>query len=139
MKDKTITVSVPDFCPEDCEKFKLYGDVIEYYTQEDCLVERHIRYCCKHEDDCQRLYTQLKKRETERDEIEVDEPVDDEDAVTFYKVKDALPGACFHGEVWHRCPYCDDAWEAMGATYKDVMGIGKTYKCEKCGRIMRVR
>lgn len=62
MKDKTITVQVPSFCPEDCDKFKLYGDVTEFYTGDDCLVERHFRYCCKHEDDCQRLYTQLKTR-----------------------------------------------------------------------------
>ena len=62
MKDKTITVRVPDFCPEDCENFKLYGDVTSLYATDDYLVERHIRYCCKHEDECQRLYTQLETR-----------------------------------------------------------------------------
>lgn len=62
MKDKTITVRVPDFCPEDCKKFKLCYDVTEFYAEDGRIAERHIRYACKHEDDCRRLYEQLETR-----------------------------------------------------------------------------
>ena len=54
MKGKTITVRVPDFCPEDCPEFRLSTDVAH--------IERTVRYSCEHEYNCRRLYEQLKTR-----------------------------------------------------------------------------
>ena len=35
----------------------------------------------------------------------------DLETVNVMELKDALPGACFHGEVWVKCPYCGKATE----------------------------
>ena len=62
MKDKQITIKVPDFCPEDCPEFKLCVDVTGLYATDDALVERLTSYSCKREDDCMRLYEIIETR-----------------------------------------------------------------------------
>ena len=39
-----------------------------------------------------------------------------------------LGGACFHGEVWMRCPHCGVGIEAHG-----IPDGVKIHKCHKCG------
>lgn len=31
--------------------------------------------------------------------------------INVESLKDSLPGACFHGEVWVKCPYCGEGTE----------------------------
>lgn len=115
MKDKTITVRVPDFCPEDCPEFEIHDERFEFRTIDEGLrFEQETRYNCEHEGLCRMLHNQIQKEE----------------------IKDSLPGDCFHG--WHRCPYCGEGFEATGVTlYKTKHG--NLYECKKCGKKMRVR
>lgn len=64
MKDKTITVRVPDFCPEDCPELEIHKEVCEFRTIDKgwAVYERAIRYSCEREGDCRRLYGQLETR-----------------------------------------------------------------------------
>jgi len=50
-------------------------------------------------------------------------------------LKDAIPGAYFHGEEWVECPHCGSAVEMVGsgAPLKDHYYI---VKC-KCGKLFR--
>ena len=49
-------------------------------------------------------------------------------------LKDSLPGACFHGEVWVKCPYCGKATEiGYFPPEKDGYFI---IECE-CGKLYR--
>lgn len=43
-----------------------------------------------------------------------------------YEKKRLLPGDCFHGEIWYRCPYCFTGVEAYS--------IPKDRICHKCGK-----
>ena len=47
---------------------------------------------------------------------------------------DALPGACFHGEVWMRCPHCKEEIEMMGMYGKEVDAYKeyRIYQCPRC-------
>lgn len=51
-------------------------------------------------------------------------------------IKNALPGECFHGEVWMRCPYCRKATEMVGSTPIKVQDGYRIYKCE-CGELFK--
>lgn len=56
--------------------------------------------------------------------------------INVNKLRDSLGGACFHGEVWVKCPYCGKAHETMGChDRKDGYYI---IKCE-CGNYFRDR
>lgn len=46
----------------------------------------------------------------------------------------ALSGACFHGEVWMRCPHCNYGIEMMGMFGKeiDTYESYRIYQCPKC-------
>lgn len=62
----------------------------------------------------------------------------EEEQVNLWEIKDALSGACFHGEVWVRCPYCKEAHEMVGSTpliRKDGYDI---YRCD-CGKLFKNR
>jgi len=55
------------------------------------------------------------------------------------KIPNALAGACFHGEVWVKCPHCMSGNQMMGkqALYKqDGYSI---YKCDECGKLFKDR
>lgn len=58
MKDKTITVRVPDFCPEDCPGFEIHAERCEYHTL-DGVYERMLNYACEHEGRCRMLYSEV--------------------------------------------------------------------------------
>lgn len=63
MKDKTITVRVPDFCPEDCGEFKIHEERREFRTINDgLLLEHETVYLCENEGHCRRLHVQLETR-----------------------------------------------------------------------------
>lgn len=52
-------------------------------------------------------------------------------------IPNALSGACFHGEVWVKCPRCNSGNQMMGkeALYKkDGWFI---YKCDNCGKLFK--
>ena len=50
------------------------------------------------------------------------------------KLRDSRTGACFHGEVWVRCPYCETAHQMVGCSdRKDGYYI---VKCN-CGNYFR--
>ena len=54
-------------------------------------------------------------------------------------IPNALSGACFHGEVWVKCPHCMSGNQMMGkqALYKqDEYSI---YKCDECGKLFKDR
>lgn len=55
----------------------------------------------------------------------------------FGKLYRATEGACFHGEVWERCPYCKWGHEMMGKRpkYTRESGRVKIYECEHCGKL----
>lgn len=58
MKDKTITVCVPDFCPEDCDEFDCVTDIREYRDVNGNLwKDRGFR--CKHEYLCWALHSSV--------------------------------------------------------------------------------
>ena len=54
-------------------------------------------------------------------------------------IKEALPGACFHGEVWMSCPHCGEAFESYSAHSEYVKGKFRYYKCTKCGNMFKDR
>lgn len=49
----------------------------------------------------------------------------------------AEPGACFHGEVWVRCPHCHAGNEMMSARSEFKIDDWCVYKCEKCGKYFK--
>lgn len=55
----------------------------------------------------------------------------------FGRVHSAVSGACFHGEVWVRCPHCKMGNEMMGARPKCTREKGrvKIYECEHCKKL----
>lgn len=58
MKDKTITVRVPDFCPEDCPEFDIHVERCEYHAL-DGVYGRMLNYACVHEGRCRMLYGEV--------------------------------------------------------------------------------
>lgn len=61
-----------------------------------------------------------------------------EDQIDIWEIKDALSGACFHGEVWVRCPYCYEAHQMVGSTPVAVKDGFRIYKCS-CGKLFKDR
>lgn len=59
--------------------------------------------------------------------------------IDVFGIKDAIPGPCFHGEVWVKCPYCKEPQELMGVT--PIMEIDgcKMFKCSKCDMTYKER
>jgi len=57
----------------------------------------------------------------------------------IYLIPNALYGACFHGEVWVRCPKCLEAIEIVGARPVDEVKGYRIYKCRKCGDLFKDR
>lgn len=55
------------------------------------------------------------------------------------KIPQALYGACFHGEVWIRCPFCQEGLETMGAKEEYCNAKFRFYKCKKCGKLFKDR
>lgn len=47
----------------------------------------------------------------------------------------ALPGDCFHGEIWVKCPHCQSGNEMMGAEPVFVRDGIRVYECEDCGKL----
>lgn len=50
-------------------------------------------------------------------------------------LRDCIPGACFHGEVWVECLYCGKGHELMGCSSDRKDGY-LIIKCE-CGNYFR--
>lgn len=48
------------------------------------------------------------------------------------EIRKAVPGACFHGEVWCRCPYCGKGHELMGKRPIRSQDGYRIYLCD-CG------
>lgn len=54
----------------------------------------------------------------------------------FGELRSAIGGACFHGEVWVRCPHCGWGHEMMGERPKFTRDDGtKIYQCKNCGEL----
>ena len=54
-------------------------------------------------------------------------------------IPEALKGACFHGEVWVRCPHCKSGAELMGKPAIDKQEGYFIYKCDECGKLFKDR
>ena len=52
--------------------------------------------------------------ETEKSEKTMSEIIAENGYRSAAFVPHVLPGACFHGECWERCPHCGDSIEMMG-------------------------
>lgn len=61
------------------------------------------------------------------------------DEIDVSNIPSLKDGACFHGEIWMVCPYCDNAMEMMGSTYLLKKNGYKLYQCEKCKKIVKDR
>ena len=48
----------------------------------------------------------------------------------------ALSGACFHGEVWVKCPHCGKAHQVVGWTPLMKKGRYDVYRCD-CGKLFK--
>ena len=60
MKDKTITVRVPDFCPEDCPEFEISESENEYCQADDGMVYHAEKtYSCYYEGRCRMLHSEV--------------------------------------------------------------------------------
>lgn len=57
MKTKTIEVSVPDFCPEDCPEFELEKTVYE------SMVDSFVLFSCRHAAFCERTHMEADEYE----------------------------------------------------------------------------
>ena len=57
--------------------------------------------------------------------------------INISSIPKSMRGACFHGEVWVRCPYCHSGNELMGATPEFRIDKWEVYKCEKCGKYFK--
>ena len=54
-----------------------------------------------------------------------------------YRIPDAISGACFHGEVWMKCPHCGRAHEMVGWTPFAKRKGFRIYKCN-CGKLFKI-
>ena len=99
---------------------------------------------------CHEIFKQEKKdmayeqltmiKEEEAKEI-IDTPLKDLDTdkideFHISQIKHCLSGAVFHGEVWVRCPYCENGNELQGKDRKKCRGYS-LYECEKCHKIFK--
>ena len=66
----------------------------------------------------------------------MDEYIGKHEKINVYKIENALTGACFHGEVWVRCPHCHEAHEMVGSTPLMVKDGYRIYRC-KCGELFK--
>ena len=58
--------------------------------------------------------------------------------IQTFLIKDAMNGACFHGEVWVICPHCGESNEVSYAKpWREKDGY-KIVKCA-CGRLYKYR
>ena len=57
--------------------------------------------------------------------------------IEINKIPDAKSGACFHGEVWVRCPHCNNTIEIQGARYEYKENGFRVYKCKSCGKYFK--
>lgn len=69
-----------------------------------------------------------------------------------FSLPSAIPKACFHGENWCACPYCEKSFEVWDCEYerdgfekarvyrnKDQEEIiGNHFKCGQCGKVFRL-
>lgn len=55
------------------------------------------------------------------------------------KIPNALPGACFHGEVWVKCPHCNAGNQMMGRQALYKQDEYRVYKCDECGKLFKDR
>lgn len=51
----------------------------------------------------------------------------------------ALSGACFHGEVWVKCPHCMSGNQMMGKKELYKQDGYSIYKCDECGKLFKDR
>lgn len=57
----------------------------------------------------------------------------------FHSIEEALPGHCFHGEVWAQCPHCNKAYEMQSFKPIFIHGGWNIYKCNNCGKLFKDR
>lgn len=104
-------------------------DVIDTFRNLLCI-ESYLDYedtrphYCVSIDDVNRIHAELKKKYTEA-EPEPPKSKQPKCSENFEKQR-LLPGDCFHGEIWYRCPYCLTGIEAHS--------IPKDRICHKCGK-----
>ena len=71
----------------------------------------------------------VKKEENEEDEEDYLKDLN------VYSLEKAIPGDCFHGEIWVKCPHCGKAHEiSYGCHEKDGYNI---IKCNNCGKLFK--
>ncbi len=58
--------------------------------------------------------------------------------INVYEIPSALSGACFHGEVWMKCPHCMKAHQMVGWTPLKVKDGYRIYRCS-CGELFKDR
>ena len=85
------------------------------------------RFSQKECDGCCHNYDDLYEKEAKEEKKEF--PI-----VNVMMLPDAIPGACFHGEVWMQCPHCKEGFEMYGMMGKEVAieGKYKAYRCPNC-------
>jgi len=54
----------------------------------------------------------------------------------LYTMKESEPGACFHGEVWVRCPYCGKAMQLVGVEPVATIKNYRIFRCS-CGELFK--
>lgn len=56
------------------------------------------------------------------------------------QAKPALAGACFHGECWYKCPWCNKPFEFWDTQYERgfTKVKDKTYRHKQCGGLVTI-
>ncbi len=58
-----------------------------------------------------------------------------------YYIKEAIGAACFHGETWYRCPYCDTSFEYFDAVFGRngiIPQDNRNYICGNCRKVFHI-
>lgn len=53
------------------------------------------------------------------------------------KILNAKNGACFHGEIWIVCPYCNNSIEAQSTKEKYIENGYRVYQCKTCNNYFK--
>lgn len=56
--------------------------------------------------------------------------------INLLQIPSALLGACFHGEVWVKCPKCKIGYEVVGSEPLAVRNGYRIYRCV-CGQMFK--
>jgi DNA-directed RNA polymerase subunit RPC12/RpoP len=93
--------------------------------------------------DCPQCNTRVWiKNETKALKVKVGEVTSIQNKIDHINIKSPLDGASFHGEIWYRCPDCNESFEVHDTEFErgftTVDKKNRIYKHNKCGCVIQI-